>query len=281
MTDQLIKELSIELLQPNPFQPRDLNLIKTEDLDELTASIKEHGVLEPLVVTQTPAGYQIIAGERRWRASQQAGLKTVPVITKKVTPKQMLEMAIVENVQRIDLGPIERAQAFQQLKRNFNYTDTQVAEKVSKSLAYVVNSLKLLKLPDAIKDGLLGGLIDEGHARAISGIKDPHKMVQVYKKILKTNASVRQAEQLARLAKEEIGQRSTNLHRSAKSVSQMLEEMKVWEKRLKRVLKSKSTVKLQRSLRQTKITITLKGDAQKTEKDLARIMELTTGKQDE
>lgn len=281
MSDQLIKELAIELLQPNPFQPRDLNLIKTEDLDELTASIKEHGVLEPLVVTQTPAGYQIIAGERRWRASQQAGLKTVPVITKKVTPKQMLEMAIVENVQRIDLGPIERAQAFQQLKRNFNYTDTQVAEKVSKSLAYVVNSLKLLKLPDAIKDGLLGGLIDEGHARAISGIKDPHKMVQVYKKILKTNASVRQAEQLARLAKEEIGQRSTNLHRSAKSVSQMLEEMKVWEKRLKRVLKSKSTVKLQRSLRQTKITITLKGDAQKTEKDLARIMELTTGKQDE
>ncbi|MCA9368959.1 ParB/RepB/Spo0J family partition protein [Candidatus Woesebacteria bacterium] len=281
MTDQLIKELSIELLQPNPFQPRDLNLIKTEDLDELTASIKEHGVLEPLVVTQTPAGYQIIAGERRWRASQLAGLKTVPVITKKVTPKQMLEMAIVENVQRVDLGPIERAQAFQQLKRNFNYSDTQVAEKVSKSLAYVVNSLKLLKLPDAIKDGLLGGLIDEGHARAISGIKDPHKMVQVYKKILKTNASVRQAEQLARLAKEEIGQRSTNLHRSAKSVSQMLEEIKVWEKRLKRVLKSKSTVKLQRSLRQTKITITLKGDAKKTEKDLARIMELTTGKQDE
>lgn len=277
MTDQKVTELDITHLQANPFQPRDL--IKTDDLEELTSSIKQHGVLEPLVVTETPAGYQIIAGERRWRASQQAGLTTVPVIVKKVTPKQMLEMAIVENVQRVDLGPIERAQAFQQLKRNFGYDDTQVAERVSKSLPYVKNSLKLLTLPDAIKDGLISGAINEGHARAISGIEDQQKMVQVFKKIVKTNASVRQAEQLARIAKEEIGQEG-GVHSSGsrKSVTQMLAEVKAWEKDLKKLLKSKSIVKLQRSKIQTKITITLKGDLEKTESDLARIIEITTGK---
>lgn len=276
MTDQKVTELDINQLQANPFQPRDL--IKPEDLEELTDSIKQHGVLEPLVVTQTPAGYQIIAGERRWRASQKAGLTEVPVIVKKVTPKQMLEMAIIENVQRVDLGAIERAQAFQQLKRNFDYDDHQVAERVSKSVAYVKNSLKLLTLPDAIKDGLLGGLIDEGHARAISGIKDPHKMVQVYKKILKSNASVRQAEQLARIAKEEIGQKNSYTTKATKTVTQMLAEVKAWEKDLKKLLESKSKIKLQRSNTQTKITITLKGDPEKTEKDIEKIIQATTGK---
>lgn len=277
MTDNKVTELDITHLQANPFQPRDL--IKSEDLDELTSSIRQHGVLEPLVVTETPAGYQIIAGERRWRASQQAGLTTVPVIVKKVTPKQMLEMAIIENVQRVDLGSIERAQAFQQLKRNFGYDDEEVAKRVSKSVPYVKNSLKLLTLPDAIKDGLISGLIDEGHARAISGIADKQKMVQVYKKILKTHASVRQAEQMSRIAKEEIGQMG-GMHSSSskKSVTQMLAEVKAWEKDLKKLLKSKSVIKLQRSKTQTKITITLKGNLDKTEADLARIIEITTGK---
>lgn len=277
MTDHKVTELDITHLQANPFQPRDL--IQPDDLDELTSSIKQHGVLEPLVVTETPAGYQIIAGERRWRASQQAGLTTVPVIVKKVTPKQMLEMAIIENVQRVDLGSIERAQAFQQLKRNFGYSDEEVAKRVSKSVPYVKNSLKLLTLPDAIKDGLISGLIDEGHARAISGIDDTKKMVQVYKKILKTHASVRQAEQMSRIAKEEIGQtRGVRTTASTKSVTQMLAEVRAWEKDLKKLLKSKSVVKLQRSKTQTKITITLKGNLDKTEADLARIIEITTGK---
>ena len=277
MQSNSITELPITHLEANPFQPRDL--IKTEDLEELTNSIKEHGILEPLVVTQTPAGYQIIAGERRWRAAKQAGLQTVPVIVKKVTRKEMLEMAIIENIQRVDLGAIERAQAFQQLQRNFGHTLKEIAKRVSKSEAYVHNSLKLLELPDAIKDGLLGGLIDEGHARAISGIKDKHKMVQVYKKILKTNASVRQAEQFARIAKEEIGQKNMHGLRADKSVTQMIAEVARWEKDLKKVLQSKSTIKLQRSKVQTKIVITLKGDPVKTEKDLNKIIAFTTKKE--
>ena len=275
MQETKITELDISLLQANPFQPRDL--IKPEDLSELSSSIEQFGVLEPLVVTQTPAGYQIIAGERRWRASQQVGLKTIPVIVKKVTRREMLEMAIIENVQRVDLGSIERAQAFQQLKRTFGYTSAEVAKRVSKSEPYVRNSLRLLKLPDAIKDGLLGGLIDEGHARAISGISDPHRMVQVYKQILKTNASVRQAEQMARIAKEDLGQRKYQKQVRKPSIV-ALKEVKNWERDLKKLLTSKSVVKLQRTSKQTRIIITLKGEPNKTDKDIAKLIEITTGK---
>ena len=276
MQDQKVTELKINHLQANPFQPRDH--IKQEDLLELSDSISKFGILEPLVVTETPAGFQIIAGERRWRAAQQAGLTTVPVIIKKVTPREMLEMAIIENLQRVDLGAIERAQAFQQLMRSFEYSAQEVADRLSKSISYVRNTLRLLKLPDAIKDGLLGGLIDEGHARAISGIDDPHKMVQVYKQILKTNASVRQAEQLARIAKEEIGQKYQKGIQAKKSTAQTLREVAQWEKDLSYFLKIKSKIKLHQSERQTKIVITLKGDRRKTENKIAKIIAYTTGK---
>ena len=113
--NQQLKFLDIKLLQPNPFQPR--NKIQPEDVEELTDSIKQYGILEPLIIAQTPAGYQIIAGERRWRAAKAAGLTEVPVLIKKTTPRGMLEMAIIENVQRIDLNSIERAQAFKQIGR--------------------------------------------------------------------------------------------------------------------------------------------------------------------
>ncbi len=272
MQDTSIHTLDITLLQPNPFQPREL--IKSEDLAELIDSIKQFGVLEPLLIAQTPAGYQIIAGERRWRAAQQAGLTEVPVVVKKTTPKEMLEMAIIENIQRVDLGALERAQAFSQLIRTFNYTVNEVSKRVGKSQPYISNSLRLLKLPDAVKDGLLGGLINEGHARAIGGIDDPHTMIEVYKKILKTNASVRQAEQLARIAKEKLGQEQYT-KKVEKPSQEVIDEVVVWEAQLKRLLASKSMVKLQRSRSQTKITITLKGSPDKTQRDLEKIMAIT------
>ncbi len=272
MQDTSIRTLDVTLLQPNPFQPREQ--IKSEDLSDLVDSIKQFGVLEPLLIAQTPAGYQIIAGERRWRAAQQAGLTTVPVVVKKTTPKEMLEMAIIENIQRVDLGPLERAQAFSQLIRTFNYTVVEVSKRVGKSQPYISNSLRLLKLPDAVKDGLLGGLINEGHARAIGGIEDPHAMVEVYKKILKTNASVRQAEQLARMAKEKMGQEHYT-KKVEKPSHEVMAEVAVWEAQLKRLLASKSMIKLQRSRSQTKITITLKGSPDKTQEDLEKIMAIT------
>src|SRR3989338_2264815 len=163
--EKTITELEVNMLQSNPLQPR--GIISHESLTELVDSIREQGILEPLVVASTPAGYQIIAGERRWRAAKLLGLKTVPVVIKKTSPQQMLEIAIVENVQREDLNPIERAQAFKRLIDEFGLGTNEVARKVGKSAPTVSNTIRLLSLPDAIKDALVAGVITEGHVRPL------------------------------------------------------------------------------------------------------------------
>ncbi|HNZ84653.1 MAG TPA: ParB/RepB/Spo0J family partition protein [Candidatus Woesebacteria bacterium] len=197
-----ITQIPTNQLEPNPLQPR--GIISPESVSELVESIKEHGILEPLIIAKTPAGYQIIAGERRWRAARILKLEYVPAIIKQTNPQQMLEMAIVENVQRKDLNPIERAKAFLRLKDEFGFDNHQIAKKVSKSVPYVINCLKLLTLPDAIKDGLLSGLISEGHARALSSISDTRLMIEAYKIVLKEKASVRRTEDIARRMKKKI-----------------------------------------------------------------------------
>ena len=197
-----ITQIPTNQLEPNPLQPR--GIISPESVSELVESIKEHGILEPLIIAKTPAGYQIIAGERRWRAARILKLEYVPAIIKQTNPQQMLEMAIVENVQRKDLNPIERAKAFLRLKDEFGFDNHQIAKKVSKSVPYVINCLKLLTLPDAIKDGLLSGLISEGHARALSSISDIRLMIEAYKIVLKEKASVRRTEDIARRMKKKI-----------------------------------------------------------------------------
>lgn len=195
-------DLEINLLQPNPLQVR--SLIKAESLVDLVESIKEHGILEPLVVAKTPAGIQIIAGERRWRAAKIVGLKTVPVIVKETSTQGMLEMALVENVQREELNPIERAQGFQRLIDEFGISVTEISKRIGKSPAYVSNTTRLLALPDAIKDGLISADITEGHARAIAGLQDIRLMIEVYKTILTEGASVRRVEELVRKIKEKV-----------------------------------------------------------------------------
>jgi len=202
---QQVLNLDIDMVQPNPLQPR--GLIAPEALSDLVNSIKEHGIIEPIVVAKTPAGYQIIAGERRWRASRLAGMTTVPCVVKETTAKGMLEMAIVENVQREDLNPIERGQAFQRLIEEFGLQVGEIGKRVSKSESYVSNTMRLLGLPDAIKDGLVSGAISEGHARAIAGLNDMKLMVEAYKTILSENASVRRAEDLARRLKSQNDQK--------------------------------------------------------------------------
>ncbi|HFB52712.1 MAG TPA: ParB/RepB/Spo0J family partition protein, partial [Anaerolineae bacterium] len=135
----------VERIHPNPHQPR--QVMDEEKLNELAESIREHGIIQPIVVTQVGNRYQIIAGERRWRASQRAGLTEVPVFVKEITPQQMLELAIVENIQRADLNPLEEAQAYAQLMEEFGLTQEVVAQKVGKSRTAVANTLRLLKLP--------------------------------------------------------------------------------------------------------------------------------------
>lgn len=191
-----IYELGIDILQSNPLQPR--VLISPESLSELAESIRAHGVLEPLVVAKTPAGYQIIAGERRWRASKLVGLTKVPVIIRETSPQGMLEMAIVENVQRIDLNPLERAQAYTRLMEEFGLANAEIAERVSKSPSYISNTIRLLTLPDALKDALMSGATTEGHARALAALEDPYVIIDAYKDVLKRNLSVRGTEEFVR-----------------------------------------------------------------------------------
>ena len=204
-TNERTAELETILLQPNPLQPR--GLISPESLTDLVNSIREQGILEPIVVAKTPAGFQIIAGERRWRAARILGLLRVPVIVRDTTPQGMLEMSIVENVQREDLNPLERAQAYKRLIDDFNLSVTEVAKRVGKSLPYISNTIRLLTLPDAIKDALAAGVITEGHVRPLISIGDPKLMLQAFKKILVDGISVRGAEEVARQVKSEIQQK--------------------------------------------------------------------------
>ena len=150
-----VVEIPVEKVSVNPHQPR--QVLDQESLAELAASIRTHGVLQPLVVTKVDDGYQIIAGERRWRAAQLAEMETVPVLIKESTPQQMLELALVENIQRADLNPLEEANAYRQLMDEFGLTQGKVAEQVGKSRTSVANTVRLLKLPDEAKQALAAG----------------------------------------------------------------------------------------------------------------------------
>jgi len=270
MSDQ-IQKLDINLLQPNPFQPR--GLMDKSEIKNLAQSIKAHGILEPLVVAHTPAGYQIIAGERRWRAAKLANLTLVPVIIKQTTPKGMLEMALIENVQRVNLHALERAKAFRQLQTDFGYGTREISRRIGKSESYVSNSLRLLELPDAVADGLAGGLISEGHARALLGLKEKALMIEVYKRVLRENASVRRTEELVRLYKG----KSTKQPQTTRTETYQVDDriIRHWQKALEAHLASKSKIKLHRSQKQTRVTITLYGDPKQTQKDLETIIKLS------
>jgi len=271
MIDQKsIHELDIDMVQPNPLQPR--GTILPSSVSDLVESIKEHGILEPLVIAHTPAGYQIIAGERRWRASKIIGLKRVPVVIKETTPKGMLEMAIVENVQRTDLNPIERGKAFIRLMHEFGLSNADIAKRVAKSPAYVSNTLKLLELPDALKDGLIGGLITEGHARALAAIDDTRLMIEAYKLVLKEGASVRRAEEIARRLKKDFHQKPNPA--GGRPAFILSDETTIMQRRLSAALGKLSTVRLTRSKRETKIFIKLKGTPEETDSALAKILSL-------
>lgn len=269
-----IEMIPVDQLQPNPLQPR--GVITPESLVDLIDSIKEHGILEPLVVAKTPAGYQIIAGERRWRASKYAGLTHVPAVIKETSPRGMLELAIIENVQRVDLNALDRARGFQRLMDEFGLTNADVAQRIGKSPAYIANSLRLLRLPDALKDGLLSGLIAEGHARALAAIEDHALMVEAYKIILRESGSVRRAEDLSRRMKAQSVQKEKPKTASQTPiiVSEEIDRMAVdiKDKLTDRGFGDKPTnVKILRSQRETKLLIVFKGGLDETENRLQKL----------
>ncbi len=192
-----IPNLPIDQLSANPHQPR--MTIKPEELISIADSIRENGIIQPLIVTKRgEKDYVLIAGERRWRAAQLAGITSVPVVIREASAQQMLEFAIIENVQRKDLNPIEEALAYDQLARKFNLQHQDIASKVGLSRVAVVNKIRLLKLPDAIKQLVLDTVITEAHARALLAIKDPETMIAAANIIVKRGMTTHQAEELAR-----------------------------------------------------------------------------------
>lgn len=266
-TQDRIFELDITLLQANPLQPR--GIISPDSLQELVDSIREQGILEPIVVAKTPAGYQIIAGERRWRASKILGLEKVPVVIRETTPQGMLEMSIVENVQREDLNPIERAQAYRRLIDEFGLGTNEVARKVGKSAPTVSNTIRLLSLPDAIKDALVAGVITEGHVRPLISLGDPKLMLELFKKILKENSTVRDTEEFARQAKGELETKQTRNKIHKLWVPELDEMAKKLEEKL-----SFNKVAISQSRTQAKVSIVIKGDVDVTGPKLKAIYEL-------
>lgn len=199
-----VLEIALDKLEPNPYQPR--QHIDDESLEELTLSIEAHGVVQPVVVRRTDDAdvYQIIAGERRWRAARRAGLSTVPCIVQDADDERALEIALVENLQRSDLGPLETAQALRYLIQEFGLTQEQIAEQLGRSRSSVANTLRLLDLPEPIKQALAEGRITAGHARALLALaEEPDRMMAVFQRIEAEGLNVRETEALGRAVPEE------------------------------------------------------------------------------
>ncbi len=189
-----LRHIPIELLHPNPNNPR--KTFREDELEDLSRSIREKGLLQPLVVRQRDDGeYEIVAGERRWRASQQAGLHELPVLIRELSDGETLEIALIENIQRADLNPLEEARAYGQLLEQFSYTQQQLADSVGKSRSHIANTIRLLNLPESVRAYIENGKLTAGHARTLVATDAPADLAN---KIISLGLSVREAENLAR-----------------------------------------------------------------------------------
>lgn len=194
-----LRSIPVAAIQPNPRQPR--TRFDEDTLDELAASIREHGIIQPLVLTIDPGRpdrYWLIAGERRWRAAQRAGLDMAPAIVREATPQQLVELALIENVQRADLNPLEEANAFQTLMDDFGLTQAEVAERVGKSRPTVANTVRLLGLPAAVQRALVDGIVTAGHARALLALPGPAPVEAAFAEVVRRALNVRQTEALVK-----------------------------------------------------------------------------------
>jgi ParB family chromosome partitioning protein len=207
-------EVDVDQILPNEQQPR--HRFEDARLDELAQSIKANGVIQPIVVRKVDAGYRIIAGERRWRAAQRAGLARVPVVVKDVSPGsavQMLEMALVENIQREDLNPIDQAAAYEKLSNDFGMTQEEIAAAVGKDRSSVANHMRLLKLPQEVRAEVASGRLSMGHARALIAIADEGRQRQIARDVIGRNLSVRETEAMV----NRVGRASANAERRART----------------------------------------------------------------
>ena len=192
-----VREIAVDAIRPNPWQPR--THFDEHELEEMADSIRAHGLLQPVLVSQQRDGtFQLITGERRWRAVQLAGMPTLPAMVKEATPQASLEMALVENIQRRDLNPLEEAHAFRQLLDEHGLTQEQLGQRIGKSRVSVTNTLRLLHLPEPIREALANGSITEGHARAMLMANGEPQRLRLLERVLADHLSVRETETLAR-----------------------------------------------------------------------------------
>lgn len=214
-------EIEIEKIKPNPYQPR--TRFDLERLNELVASIREKGVVQPVIVRLKHGEYELVAGERRFRAAKMAGLTKIPVVIREIAESEMLEIALIENIQREELNPIEEAEAYQQLVSRFALTQEGLAQKVGKDRSSVANSLRLLKLPPQIQDRLREGRLSAGHARAILGVEGSLQQIETAEKVIEHDLSVRETEVLINRMRQGV-LRETSLPRRRDPALEACEE---------------------------------------------------------
>lgn len=215
-------ELKISEIEPNRDQPR--KAFDEEQLEELADSIRKYGVLQPLLVQKKGESYEIIAGERRWRAAKRAGLKMIPAVIREYSPQQAMEIALIENVQREDLNPIEEAQAYQRLMQEFSLKQEEIAERVSKNRTTITNCMRLLNLAPEVQQMLIEGRIASGHARALLAVADPYQQLELAKKVELERMSVREVEKAVKLlGKEKKEKKKSQVDEAVELVFQDME----------------------------------------------------------
>jgi ParB family chromosome partitioning protein len=257
--EEKIQQINLTDLRPNPYQPR--KEFEAEAINELKASILEHGVIQPIIVRKSIKGYEIIAGERRFRASKEAGLTTIPAVVKDFTEAQVMEIALIENIQREDLNAIEVAIAYHKLMDRFKLTQEEVALKVGKSRPHIANLLRLLHLPENVQEYVSRGTLSMGHARALLGVKNRKDLILLAKKSIDEGLSVRQLEMLV--------QKTEDDSRETKKVKRTPADVYItrYEEKLKSTLGT--SVKIKKGDKKGKIEIEFFSND-----DLDRIIEL-------
>ena len=229
--------VKVSLIEPNRDQPRkDFN---EEELQELAESIKNYGVLQPLLVQKKGTSYELIAGERRWRAAKLAGLREVPVVLREYNKQQAMEIALIENVQRSDLNPIEEAQAYQQLVKEFHLTQEEIAVRVSKNRATITNAMRLLKLDSQIQDLLIKGMISSGHARALLSLEDGQLQKKAAQEILDRGLSVRETEKLVKKMGKDLSPKEEKAEKRDDALTPIFREL---EERMKSIMGTKVSI---------------------------------------
>lgn len=220
--NEAILEVDVNKIRPNPYQPR--KVFNDEQLTELISSIKEHGVIQPIIVRQSFNGYEIVAGERRWRATKALNNQTIPVVVRKFSDQQVMEIALIENLQREDLNPVEIAYAYKKLITTYNLTQEELAERIGVSRPNVANFLRLLQLPESILNDVSSEKLSMGHARALITIEDKEKQLYLAKTIINEKWSVRQLEDKIKQLKDNVPRETKNIKQNTVNTYKTVEE---------------------------------------------------------